>query len=54
MVAWLIMQPWVGFVTAISSYIKNDWLIWDNWQHQSTLGFGKETKIGHFMQDNCW
>ena len=27
-------------------------LIRDYWPHQNAIDFGKETKIGYFMQDN--
>lgn len=48
-----LCSPWVGNYTDISSYIKNVWLAWDNWLYQIALGFGKEIKMGYYLQDNC-
>ena len=38
------------------SHSKLHWnvlIIWENWFYYSALGFGKEMKMGYFMQDYC-
>lgn len=43
-----------GNCTDISNHFEENYSIWDNWLHESALGFAKETKMQHFMQDYCW